>query len=244
MAKGTTSRRNLVVILAGLIAISAAWQVYLVRPQAIEFDPIEGLSDWRQVAFSGVSVGVGSASGAVLVGIDAEDAPEQLTEAELCRVLYPATSDKPPVTVFSDANCPNCRSLEAKLAARSDRIFLRILHLPLLGPNSESAARAMLAAELQGMGAEFRNEFLRQGSAPHLLGRIATASGVDATQLMREMNGPEVAAHLLTSRRAAETLGVWGTPALTIGKTLVMGDMSGPTLDRLIGTVGAEARGC
>ena len=102
----------------------------------------------------------------------------------------------------------------------------------------------MVAAELQATGEEFRNELFRQGSAPQLIKRIATASGVDADKLARDMNGAEVAARLLASRRAAETLRVWGTPAMTIGKTLVMGDMSGPTLDRLIETASAEPRGC
>ena len=127
MTKGTTSRRNLVVILAGLIAIAGAWQIYLARPQAIEFEPIDNLPGWRQVAFPGISVGGGSATGAVLVGIDAEDAPELLSQAELCQVLYPAISDKLSVAVFSDANCPNCRSLEAKLFARTDRVSVAIL---------------------------------------------------------------------------------------------------------------------
>jgi protein-disulfide isomerase len=35
-------------------------------------------------------------------------------------------------------------------------------------------------------------------------------------------------------RRAANTLGIWGTPALTIGRTLVMGDIPAKTLDLLI----------
>ena len=244
MAKGTTSRRNLAVILLGLIAIAAAWQAYLARSTTIEFKPIEDLPGWGQVVFPGVSVGGGGATGAVLVGIDAEDAPEPLTESQLCRNLYPAASRKLPVAVFSDANCPNCRSLEAKLAARSDRVHVTILHLPLLGPDSKSAAKAMVAAELQGLGTEFRSELLRQGSAPQQVGRIATASGVDAGQLTRDMDGPEVEARLLSARRAAETLGVWGTPATTIGKTLVMGDMPGRMLDRLIETFGAEEPGC
>ena len=231
-------------ILLGLIAVATAWQTYLARPQAIEFEPIDGLPGWQQVAFPGVSVRGGSATGAVLVGIDAEEAPEPLSQSELCRVLYPATSEKLHVSVFSDANCPNCRSLEAKLAVRSERVHVTILHLPLLGPDSQSAAKAMVAAELQGLRTEFRNELLRQGSAPQLVGRIATASGVDADQLTLDMDGPVVADRLLTSRRAAETLGVWGTPAIAIGKTLVMGDMPARTLDRLIEAAGAEARGC
>lgn len=46
--------------------------------------------------------------------------------------------------------------------------------------------------------------------------------------------GPEVAARLARNHAAAETLGIWGTPAMTIGTTLVMGDVPSDQLDRLL----------
>ena len=48
------------------------------------------------------------------------------------------------------------------------------------------------------------------------------------------MNGPVVEAKLRRTRQAAETLGVWGTPGFTIGRTFVLGDMRAEVLDLLI----------
>ena len=46
--------------------------------------------------------------------------------------------------------------------------------------------------------------------------------------------GEEVARRLLNSRRAAETLGLFGTPGLTWGKTLVIGAIDRATLDEVL----------
>ena len=235
MGKEGTSRRDLLILGLGLAAVAAGWQAYVRRPRPLEFQPVPGLPGWRQVAFRGISVSGGNPADAVFLGIGAEDAAAPLSARALCDTLYPGgTGPGHPVAVFTDANCPNCRRLEAKLAARSGDLAVTMLDLPLLGPGSESAARAMLAAERQGKGEAIRTELARTAFAPQLIGRVAAAAGIDPDQLRRDMDAPEVTARLLLVRRAANTLGIWGTPALTIGRTLVMGDIPIETLDRLI----------
>ena len=171
------------------------WQWYLSRTAKITFVPIPGLDGWRQVETGAISAG--SPADAVFLGIG-DEAPTQLSPKALCAHLYP-NGDTDTVTFFTDVQCPNCQSLDAKLQARRDRLRINRIELPLLGPRSETVAKA----------------------------RLAQALNV-------ESESPEVAAHLARNHAAAETLGIWGTPALTIGKTLVMGDLSPDQLDDLI----------
>ena len=143
------------------------------------------------------AISAGSPADAVFLGIG-DEAPTHLSPKALCAHLYP-NGDTGAVTLFTDVQCPNCQSLDAKLQARRDRIRLNRIELPLLGPRSETVAKA----------------------------RLAQALNV-------ESESPEVAAQLARNHAAAETLGIWGTPALTIGKSLVIGDLSPDQLDDLI----------
>ena len=108
--------------------------------------------------------------------------------------------------------------------------------MPLLGPASEIAAKAAVAADLQGQYAGFIEALARGGfrpSAAHMA-RVAETIGLDGPRLARDMEGKEVADRLMMSRRAAATLGIYGTPGMTIDRTLVIGEVSMDALDRLI----------
>ena len=223
-------RRNGLLLLAILAALAAGWQLWLAQDDDLAFAPVEGLPGWRQVAFDGITDPGGSATGAVLAGIEATERRD-LSPADLCAVLYPATGQGVPAAIFTDANCPNCRSLEAKLATRTDRLNLTRLQLPLLGPGSETAAQAEIAAGLLGVTLDATP---RGRGADAMFWQGAVAAGIDPAAFSETMDSPEVARTLATHAAAADTLGVWGTPALTLGTTLVMGDVPADTLDRLI----------
>ncbi len=235
----------MLILLGGLVAVAAGWQTYVGRSKSISFEPIEGLPEWRRVAFENVTRPDGGASGAVLVGIG--EADHGIWPADqLCTTLYPDATDKLPVAVFSDANCPNCRSLELKLEQRFDRLALNWIELPLLGPSSETAAKAALAASLQPGGIAFRAQAMSRLRGPHIHPDVlveAVRAGLDPDLLLEDFDGPQVAALLRRNHALANTLGVWGTPAMTIGKTLVMGDLRPDTLDRLIELEAARATG-
>lgn len=234
LGRKSTSRRDLLRLALGLGIVAGGWQVWIRRPRALEFSEIPGLPGWRQLSFRGVSSLTGGATGAVFLGMGAETRPEPLSPPELCDVLYPNHQKSLPVAYFTDVNCPNCRSLEIKLATRADKLKPTTLHLPLLGSDSLLAAKAIIAAELQGRGREFRAAIWEIGFAPQLLGRLSTASGVDFDRLGADIESPEIEFRLELAKQAAETLGIYGTPALTIGRTLVIGDIPGKMLDRLI----------
>ena len=249
MTEKTTSRRELFYVLGGLIAVGAGWQAYLGRSKELVFEPIKGLPEWRRVAFDSVTQPGGDASAAVFLGIGEDGNHGEWPPDQLCSALYsdtPEAHDKLPVAVFSDVNCPNCRSLEAKLERRVEQLALNWIELPLLGPTSVPAAKAALAASLQPGGAAFRTQAMsriRGGRIhPDVLAEAAQA-GLDPDKLIADFSGPEVAALLSRNHAMAGTLGVWGTPAMTIGQTLVMGDVESDVLDQLIDIETARGSG-
>ncbi|NNE87817.1 MAG: thioredoxin domain-containing protein [Silicimonas sp.] len=246
MKQRKTNRRDLLALGAGLAAVAGGWQFWLRRPKPLSFAPIETLPGWRRLAFDGITSASGSATGAVFLGIGETETLPPLSADALCKTLYPAQGKGIPTAIFTDVNCPNCASLEAKLKARSDALSLNWHDLPLLGPASEHAARAMAAGDLQPNGPTFRQVIL--STAPGrlrsaLLKKLAAENGLDGDRLLKDMQAPEVKAKLRTDRRAAQTLGVWGTPGLTIGRTFVLGDLSADTLDQLI-EAEASAKHC
>ena len=133
-----TSRRNLFLGLGGLAAVAVGWQVFGARTRVLEFSPIQGLEGWRQAQAGGITAPGGSATSAVLVGIDDEDITP-LSPTGLCPALFQNREGGVPVAVFSDFFCPNCRELDARLAKRTD-IAITWHQLPLLGPSSKLVA--------------------------------------------------------------------------------------------------------
>ncbi|MDA8585066.1 DsbA family protein [Rhodobacteraceae bacterium] len=245
MSETKTSRRGLFKVVGGLVAVAAGWQWVLNRPETLSFEPIKGLPEWRQVAFEGVTLPGGDPSAAVFLGIGDEERGTWPAD-QLCPALYPNPTDKLPVAVFTDVNCPNCRSLELKLDQRSDRLALTWIDLPLLGPTSEIAARAAIAASLQPGGDAFRaraQSRLRGNNLHPSVLEAAAIAGLDPDQLQTDFKGPKVSEILRRNHAMANTLGVWGTPAMAIGKTMIMGDLSRDTLDQLI-DIEMERKGC
>lgn len=178
-----------------------------------------------------------------LAGLRAPDAPpppEPLAPGALCAALFgpePVPPGTVPVASFSDYYCTFCRDLTARLAARSDPGLRVTWHeLPLLGDASEGAARAALAADLQGAYAAFQARLLRAAFQPTdaYLAELGRSLGLDTARLLEDVRGEQVARRLALSARAAATLGIGATPALVVGRTLVSGAIPDDRLDALV----------
>ena len=93
-----------------------------------------------------------------------------------------------------------------------------------------------MAADRQGKYAAMRDQLLVSPFRPMLRNFLEAAivAGLDAELLGRDMYESKVANRLTETRSAAETLRVWGTPALTIGRTLALGALDSAQLDQLI----------
>jgi protein-disulfide isomerase len=144
---------------------------------------------------------------------------------------------------FFDARCGYCKQMEPamqQLLRRQPDVRLVLKDLPVLGPNSVLASRALLAAQRQGKYAELHDALmkLREEPTEPVLRREAERVGLDWAKLRREMDNPAIQQRLQGNMRLAQALQVEGTPALVIGETLVPGAVDLATLERLV----AEAR--
>ena len=144
---------------------------------------------------------------------------------------------------FFDARCGYCKQLQPtmeQLLRRQNDVRLVLKDLPILGPNSLLASRALLAAQRQGKYAELYGVLmaLREDPAEPVLKREAERVGLDWSRLRRDMDDPGLQARIQGNLQLAQQLRIEGTPALLIGDTLVPGAIDLATLERLV----AEAR--
>ncbi len=144
---------------------------------------------------------------------------------------------------FFDARCGYCKQLHPTMEAlirRDPNLRVVMKDLPILGPNSVLASRALLAAQRQGGYSRLYDALMALRGEPTepVLRQQAERAGLDWARLRRDMDDPAVAARIQANMALAQTLGIEGTPALVIGRTLVPGAVDLPTLERLV----AEAR--
>jgi protein-disulfide isomerase len=151
------------------------------------------------------------------------------------------------IVEFFDARCGFCKQLHPALEAllrRDANVRVVMKDLPVLGPPSVVAARALLASHRQGRYAAFQDALLTLRGEPTeaVLQDVARRVGLDWARLRREMDDPAIARRIDVNMRLAQTLGIQGTPALVIagpaGATLVPGAVDLAQLERMV----AEAR--
>jgi len=154
------------------------------------------------------------------------------------------------IVEFFDARCGFCKQLHPALEAlirRDPNIRVVMKDLPVLGPTSVQAARALLAAHRQGRYAAFQDALLTLRGEPteSVLQDLARRVGLDWARLRREMEDPAISRRIDANMRLAQSLGIQGTPALVIAgpagpqaATLVPGAVDLGQLERLV----AEAR--
>ncbi|MFC4166770.1 DsbA family protein [Teichococcus aestuarii] len=151
------------------------------------------------------------------------------------------------IVEFFDARCGYCKALHPTMQAllaedRQLRVVMK--DLPILGPASVVASRALLAAQRQGKYAALQDALMRLRGEPTEAALKAEAEklGLDWPRLKRDMEDPAIQARLQRNVALAQALSIQGTPALVIGDTLVPGAVDLPTLRQLVGQARREAR--
>lgn len=144
------------------------------------------------------------------------------------------------IVEFFDARCTYCKALYPSMQAllqRDRNIRVVMKDLPILGPNSVLASRALLAAQKQGKYEPLYDALLRLRTEPteQVIQAEAQRAGLDWPRLRRDMEDPAIQARLQANIALAERLQIEGTPALVIGDTLVPGAVDLPELERLVG---------
>jgi protein-disulfide isomerase len=140
---------------------------------------------------------------------------------------------------FFDARCGYCKILHPtmqQLLQADPNIRVVMKDLPILGPNSVVASRALLAAQRQGKYVPFQDALMRLRGEPTeaVLKTEAERVGLDWARLRRDMEDPAIAQRLDANVALAQALSIQGTPALVIGDTLVPGAVDLATLQQLV----------
>ncbi len=151
------------------------------------------------------------------------------------------------VVEFTDYRCPYCRSMRGVILdlLRQERdVRVVVKPVPILGPASMMAARAALAAHLQGKFAPFHDALLalRGEIDEATLFQVAAEVGLDAARLRRDMAGLEVTRRISSALTLAHALGLQGTPAYVVGETVFAGAVPLARLREAVAEARAAAR--
>jgi protein-disulfide isomerase len=170
---------------------------------------------------------------------DAQYAP--VLEANRAAIETPFASSwkgsaKPDVTLveFFDYACPYCKASNPYV----DRLLkenkgLRVVYreLPILGPDSVTAARLSLEASKLGRFAQFHDTLWEAGRpAPDTNAKAAAAAGISPNPTP----DPEVEAELQRNMKLAGGLGATGTPLFVVGDRVMNGAVGYDTLKEAI----------
>ncbi len=124
---------------------------------------------------------------------------------------------------FFDYACPYCKSSNAaidKLIAEDPRLKVVYRELPILGPQSATAARLSLQASRIGRFGQFHDTLWEAGKpTAATLARAAAAAGIPA----EPKPDREIEAELQSNYKLASALGATGTPLFVIGDKVMNG---------------------
>lgn len=137
---------------------------------------------------------------------------------------------------FYDYACGYCRASVPhveRLLKEDPRLRVVYRELPVLGPDSEAAAYASLAAARGARFAAFHKAMFAAGRPDaSVIARVAAANGVGSAPT------PEAHAEVESNVELARSIGVNGTPAFVVGKRVLSGAVGYEALKAAI----AEAR--
>jgi protein-disulfide isomerase len=145
-------------------------------------------------------------------------------------------ASKPDVTLveFFDYACPYCKASNPAV----DRLIkedkgLRVVYreLPILGPDSVTAARLSLQASKLGRFAQFHDALWQAGRpAPQTIATASQAAGIAP----KPQADPSAEAELKRNFQLAGQLGATGTPLFVIGNRVMNGAVGYDTLKEAI----------
>jgi protein-disulfide isomerase len=148
------------------------------------------------------------------------------------------------VVEFFDYRCPYCKSMaKAFITALEADGNVRIVfkEFPILGPESDFAAKAALAAARQGKYRDFHAALMEHKGQ---LGNDTVLSlagdvGLDLDRLRKDMIDPAIAQSIRRNHELAGVLKISGTPAFIIGDRLIPGAMP---MEEMLAIINAERK--
>ena len=143
---------------------------------------------------------------------------------------------------FSDYNCGYCKRVFEpiqQLVRDNPDVRLVIKEFPILSQSSLVAAKAAIAAEMQGKFGDYHIAMMtyRGQITDAVVMRMVAQAGLDIEQLKSDMESPKTMAIIQRTREAAAALEINGTPGLVVGDTVVPGAIG---LDELVKLISKE----
>jgi len=143
---------------------------------------------------------------------------------------------------FSDYNCGYCKRVFEpiqQLVRDNPDVRLVIKEFPILSQSSLVAAKAAIAAEMQGKFGDYHIAMMtyRGQITDAVVMRMVAQAGLDIEQLKSDMESPKTMAIIQRTREAAAALEINGTPGLVVGDTVVPGAIG---LDELVKLIAEE----
>jgi protein-disulfide isomerase len=147
------------------------------------------------------------------------------------------------IVEFFDYRCPYCKQVLPSLQAllkEDHKLRFVYKEMPVLGPQSVTAAHAALAAQRQGKYEAFHNAMMATKGqiTDETVYKVAGSVGLDVDRLKQDMSAPEIGQSLKANLALADALNIRGTPGFIIGTHIVPGAIDLDSLRTMI----ADAR--
>ena len=149
------------------------------------------------------------------------------------------------VVEFFDYQCGYCRrALPTMVEMLEEDANVRVVwkEFPILGPVSEFAARASMAAERQGKYHDFHIRLMGEEEklSVERVMEVAGLVGLDVAQLGRDMKDPAIQDYIQETRSLAQAIGIRGTPSFVIDGVLVRGVVDSARMKELVAAARAD----
>ena len=149
------------------------------------------------------------------------------------------------VVEFFDYQCGYCRRALPTMVELLDKdANVRVVwkEFPILGPVSEFAARASMAAERQGKYHDFHIRLMGEKGklSVERVMEVAGLVGLDVAQLSRDMKDPIIQDYIEETRSLAQAIGIRGTPSFVIDGALVRGVVESARMKELVAAARAD----
>ena len=144
------------------------------------------------------------------------------------------------LVVFLDPGCGYCKKFHGELATllnQNKDIKIIFKDIPIMGPNSITAIKALLAAKEQGKYDKLQKALFSSEKAltKKEIINLARSAGLDTKKLQADMKKKTIQEAIDQNLELAKVLGINGTPTLIIGETKVVpGYMSAEDLSKAL----------
>ena len=238
MLEMSVTKNQVFAVLTVTTSVAVYFLFSIVMPTRLEFRDRPFPPGFRDLVLDGASSQFDP-----LFGL--QQAGSKQVQQQVCDALFrdpnsPAVGNRDSevqIVAFLDYRCPYCKKLTNILAKmQADNVRIVYKEWPILGDSSLLAARAALAADKQGKYLAFHARLMNSRLIPTAtyIEEIAVALGLNQSELLTDMNSAATTLAIQHTSGLASALGLLGTPALVVGRSIVQGEITQSQLERLV----------